>query len=107
MSRRKEISKNDEYRKNKKINKSKIRDGQRSKNFLLHEDSILNTLPSGDFDKVKNKESYENHSIKDTINNINTIKDSIHNEDTEDNIYTVNDDDEFDDSYFEPIVYKK
>ena len=103
MSRRKEISKNDEYRKNKKINKSKIRDGQKSKNFLLHEDSILNTLPSGDFDKVKNKESYEDHNIKDTVDTIKdttyTIKDNVNTEDI------IND--EFDDSYFEPIVYKK
>lgn len=42
-----------DYRKLKKINKSKIRDGQRNKNFLINEDSILNSLPSGDFDQTK------------------------------------------------------
>ena len=103
MSRRKEISKNDEYRKNKKINKSKIRDGQNNKNFLLHEDSILNTLPSGDFDKIKNKENYEDHNMKDTVDTVDTV-DTI-----KDNVDIINNDidDEFDDSYFEPIVYKK
>ena len=49
-------SKNDnpksEYRKNKKINKSNIRSGRfKKQDFIINEDSILNSLPSGAFDK--------------------------------------------------------
>ena len=57
---------NNDYRKAKKINKSKIRDGKRQKEFLLDDTSILNALPSGAFDKKSPK---KNEDSKDEDNN--------------------------------------
>ena len=52
-----------EYRMNKKINKSKIRSGQKSKNSLIYpeEEFNFNELPSGAFDKMNS----QNKDIKD------------------------------------------
>ncbi len=85
-----------DYRKSKKINKSKIRDGKRVKEFLLDDSSILNSLPCGAFDKKLSKnnnldkkeeliEEYEEKS--DIINN------EYKNEDEEEY-------EEFNDDYF-------
>ena len=108
MSTKKDNTKNNEFRRNKKINKAKIRDGQKNKNFLNNEDSILNTLPSGAFDrKIINEnniidkedneiEKFENNNI-DKNNNMNKKNDIIIEEEYE----------EFDESYFKPQVYQK
>ena len=98
-----EESQNDIYRKNKKINKSKIKSGQMSKNFL-NEDSLLNVLPSGAFDKKEEKNNKSDEQNKkeepikkekiETINDKNVLDDDIEEE-------------EFNESYFDQVPYTK
>lgn len=97
MSDKKDNSKSIEYRKNKKINKAKIRVGQRNKDFLINEDSILNTLPSGAFD-IKPPDIKPQDTKREVVENIKIKEDILeNNEDYE----------EFDESYFEQIPYTK
>ena len=107
MSTKKENNKSNEYRTNKKINKAKIKSGQRSKNFLNNEESILNTLPSGAFDRViANEKEEEYDKNTDTNKYIDTekyIDKNINN-----NIFVEEEEyEEFDESYFNPQVYHK
>lgn len=87
---------NNDYRKAKKINKSKIRDGKRQKEFLLDETSILNALPSGAFDKKSPKKEEDAEDEKD-----NNSKLEFKNET---NLKIIEDEDDeyekFDDDYF-------
>ena len=87
-----------DYRKAKKINKSKIRDGKRQKEFLLDETSILNALPSGAFDKKSPKKEED---AEDDINQDNNSKLEFNNEV---NLKIIEDEEDeyekFDDDYF-------
>ena len=86
-----------EYRKNKKINKSKIRDEQSKKNrFLNHDDSYINELPSGMFEKKKplNENTIEN-------NNENVIKPIKEEPLKTENIEECDEYEQFTDDYFE------
>jgi len=97
-----------EYRMNKKINKSKIRSGQKSKNCLIYpeEDFNINELPSGAFDK-NNTLNDDNDDKKEDFNKI----DSEKPEDQKDKEKILLEDDEeyekFNESYFEPLPYVK
>ena len=93
-----------EYRMNKKINKSKIRSGQKSKNALIYpeEDFNVNELPSGAFDK--------NNTLNDKKEDFNKIdlekpedldKEKIHK------ILLEEEYEEFNENYFEPLPYVK
>lgn len=91
-----------DYRKAKKINKSKIRDGKRQKEFLLDDTSILNALPSGAFDKKSPK---KNEDSKDEEDNENPNNDSKleYTNDKKSKILIEEEEDEyekFDDDYF-------
>jgi len=90
-----------DYRKAKKINKSKIRDGKRQKEFLLDETSILNALPSGAFDKKSPKKEEDPEDPKDDITQDNNLKVEFKNET---NLKIIEDEDDeyekFDDDYF-------
>jgi hypothetical protein len=90
-----------DYRKAKKINKSKIRDGKRQKEFLLDETSILNALPSGAFDKKSPKKEEDPEDPKDDIIQDNNSKLEFKNET---NLKIIEDEDDeyekFDDDYF-------
>jgi len=90
-----------DYRKAKKINKSKIRDGKRQKEFLLDETSILNALPSGAFDKKSPKKEED---AKDPIDNITQDNNSKLEFKSEANLKIIEDEDDkyekFDDDYF-------
>lgn len=85
-----------DYRKAKKINKSKIRDGKRQKEFLLDETSILNALPSGAFDKKSPKKEED---PKDEEDNNSKLEFK-----SETNLKIIEDEDDeyekFDDDYF-------
>jgi hypothetical protein len=90
-----------DYRKAKKINKSKIRDGKRQKEFLLDETSILNALPSGAFDKKSPKKEEDAEDSKDDITQDNNSKLEFKNKA---NLKIIEDEDDeyekFDDDYF-------
>jgi hypothetical protein len=90
-----------DYRKAKKINKSKIRDGKRQKEFLLDDTSILNALPSGAFDKKSPKKEEDSEDPKDDITQDNNSKLEFKNET---NLKIIEDEDDeyekFDDDYF-------
>jgi hypothetical protein len=90
-----------DYRKAKKINKSKIRDGKRQKEFLLDETSILNALPSGAFDKKSPKKEEDTEDSKDDIIQDNNSKLEFKNKA---NLKIIEDEDDeyekFDDDYF-------
>jgi hypothetical protein len=85
-----------DYRKAKKINKSKIRDGKRQKEFLLDETSILNALPSGAFDKKSPKKEEDPEDPKDDITQDNNSKLEFKNET---NLKIIEDDDDEYESY--------
>lgn len=104
--------KKNEYRNKKKLTKTNMKNAQRAKTFRMDEDSILNSLPSGAFESVKEHETFispneeinekiiiKEKNIKNEINEINEI-DEI---DETDKI----DEEEFNESYFEPTVYVK
>lgn len=86
-----------EYRKNKKINKSKIRDEQSKKNrFLNHDDSYINELPSGMFEKKKSINNIEN--VIETIKEDSLkIENSLKTEESE----KCDEYEQFTDDYFE------
>lgn len=109
MSTKKENNKSNEYRTNKKINKAKIKSGQRSKNFLNNEESILNTLPSGAFDRVITNEKEEEYDQKyDKNTDTNKYIDTDKYIDKNNNIFVEEEEyEEFDESYFNPQVYHK
>jgi len=102
---KKEESQNDIYRKNKKINKSKIKSGQMSKNFL-NEDSLLNVLPSGAFDKkiIKEEEPIKKMDDKKLLND--TLNETL-NETLNDDINDDIEEEEFNESYFDQVPYTK
>jgi hypothetical protein len=103
-----------EYRINKKINKSKIRSGQKSKNSLIYpeEDFNINELPSGAFDRnntLNNNDKKEDFNKIDSEKPENEIdKEKIHKihkilmEEDEEYEY-----DDFNDNYFDPVPYIK
>ena len=90
-----------DYRKAKKINKSKIRDGKRQKEFLLDETSILNALPSGAFDKKSPKKKEDSKDEEDNENPDNNSKLEFK---SNNNIKIIEDEDDeyekYDDDYF-------
>ena len=90
-----------DYRKAKKINKSKIRDGKRQKEFLLDDTSILNALPSGAFDKKYPKKNEDSKDEEDNENPDNNLKLEFKNEA---NLKIIEDEEDeyekFDDDYF-------
>ena len=91
-----------EYRKNKKINKAKLRTEQKNKAFSRDEDSILNVLPSGAFDlkpNIINQKETEPKEVESPKNKtkINIVEEIIDEEEYE----------QFDESYFDQIEYVK
>jgi hypothetical protein len=123
------LDKTKEYRMNKKINKSKIRSGQKSKSSLIYpEDNNFNELSSGDFDiniKSKNSNKDENldenedldkselKNLTDVVNNKMNFSDRS-SVDTETQKILLNDVqeeeeeyEEFDPNYFEPVLFIK
>jgi hypothetical protein len=118
-----------EYRINKKINKSKIRLGQKTRNALIYpEDLNCNELPYGYFDKNNlfnshKKENLNNNVSEEDLYNKNDEEEFdneeyFNNDDKKDlNKIELNkkidkeenssEDDEFNDSYFDPIPYIK
>jgi hypothetical protein len=102
MNNNKDSKDSKEYRKNKKINKAKLRTGQKNKAFSRDEDSILNVLPSGAFDLKPNIINQEENKTKDlespkNKSKINIIEETIDEEEYE----------QFDESYFDQIEYVK
>lgn len=99
MSSKKEIV--DNYRKNKKINKAKIKNDRFNRERSIMDEN--NSLPSGMFDK--------NLSVDDLLLDKDRLKrnKSINNIDEENNSEEEQKDiivdDEFTDDYFEPVVY--
>lgn len=101
-------SKSHENRFNKKNKQSDIRDKRNNKNFFQYEDSIVNELPSGSFDK-NNKVHPE---VIEQNNENKTLDKSPSNELLEKmNDINLNDNEkeyeEYSPDYFEPQVYKK
>jgi len=96
-------SKSHENRFNKKNKQSDIRNKRNNKNFLQYEDSIVNELPSGSFDR-------NNKVYPETIEQVNEDKSpSISLLEKKNEIELV-DEEEFEEytpDYFEPQVYKK
>lgn len=98
-----------EYRMNKKINKSKIRSGQKSKNALIYpeEDFNINELPSGAFDK---NNTLNNNDKKEDFNQIDLEKqeDLIDKEKIHKILLEEDEEyEEFNENYFEPLPYVK
>jgi len=103
MSSKNTSDKTKEYRMNKKINKSKIRLGQKCKNALIYpeEEFNFNELPSGAFDK-------NNNDKKEDFNKIDSEKpeNQIDKEKIQ-KILLEEEDEEFSDNYFDPVPYVK
>ena len=88
-----------DYRKAKKINKSKIRDGKKRKDFMNDDSSILNALPSGAFEQnIIPKNDTNNDKLTTIVNDTLELK----NEDNELGNELVDEEDyeKFDDDYF-------
>ena len=88
-----------DYRKAKKINKSKIRDGKKRKDFMNDESSILNALPSGAFEQnIIPKNDTNNDKLTTIVNDTLELK----NEDSESGNELVDEEEyeKFDDDYF-------
>ena len=88
-----------DYRKAKKINKSKIRDGKKRKDFMNDESSILNALPSGAFEQnIIPKNDTNNDKLTTIVNDTLELK----NEDSELGNELVDEEEyeKFDDDYF-------
>jgi hypothetical protein len=99
---------NSKYKKNK-INKqnkkSDIRNKRNNKNFFQYEDSILNELPYGSFDK-------NNKIYPESFEQINEDNSSFkESNEKKDNLFLTSEinqsDEEYTPDYFEPVVYKK
>ena len=103
MSEKKENFDKNQYRKNKKINKANIRNGQNKKFFSNNEDSILNSLPSGAFERKEIKSIREELELSSEDDNNSKI---ILNKEEKIEV-TDEEEDLFDESYFEPVVYIK
>ena len=104
MSSKKDTTK--EYRTLKKMNKSKIRSGQKSKNSFIYADehfNNLNELPYGAFDKKINdqKDDQKDEQIHNQKHDQKDDQKDEHLDDENDEY------EEFDPSYFEPIPYVK
>lgn len=101
--------KKNEYRNKKKLTKTNMKNAQRAKTFRMDEDSILNSLPSGAFESVKEHETFilSNEEIDEKI--IIKEKNIIDEIDKIDKIYEIDkiDEEEFNEFYFEPTVYVK
>ena len=100
-----------EYRINKKINKSKIRSGQKSKHSLIYpeEEFNFNELPSGAFDK---NNSLNNNDKKEEFNKIESEKpeNKVDNEKIQKILLEEDEEYEYEDineNYFEPVPYVK
>lgn len=88
-----------DYRKAKKINKSKIRDGKKRKDFMNDESSILNALPSGAFEQnIISKNDTNNDKLTTIVNDTLELK----NEDSELGNELVDEEEyeKFNDDYF-------
>ena len=89
-----------EYRKNKKINKSNIRNGQKFKEYMINnDDGIFDSAPISELEKTKKPSMYiepKNNDLKSNELKINDITDN------DDNDY-----EEFSADYFEQIPYTK
>lgn len=88
-----------DYRKAKKINKSKIRDGKKRKDFMNDESSILNALPSGAFEQnIIPKNDTNNDKLTTIVNDTLELKNEhseLGNELVDEEEY-----EKFDDDYF-------
>lgn len=98
-----------EYRMNKKINKSKIRSGQKSKNALIYPEEYFNVneLPSGAFDK---NNTLNNDNNKEVFNKIDLEKqeEQIDKEKIHKILLEEEEEyEEFNENYFEPLPYVK
>ena len=109
MSSKKEIV--NEYRKSKKMNQLKMKDKRMNRHVDFNDDNILNTLPSGVFEKKVSfsKEILEDNKFinelpeKDLLqtNKIEEKNNILLEEDNEDD----EDQEKFTEDYFEPVVY--
>lgn len=104
MSSKKEIV--NEYRKSKKMNQLKMKDKRMNRHIDFNDDNILNTLPSGVFEK---KVSFSKEILEDNqfISEL-PEKDLLQNNKIEEknNILLEEEDQEkFTENYFEPVVY--
>lgn len=105
MSSKKEIV--NEYRKSKKMNQLKMKDKRMNRHVDFNDDNILNTLPSGVFEK---KVSFSKEILEDNqfISEL-PEKDLLQNNKIEEknNILLEEEEDQekFTEDYFEPVVY--
>lgn len=101
-----------DYRRNKKINKSNIRNGQKNKKSLqdFNDDFVSPyQLSSGDFDRHKLKEEFNDLS-NDLIEKDLEEKDLEEKDLKEKDLEFEEDDkdyEKYDDGYFDPVPYKK
>ena len=123
-------SKNHEYRFNKKNKQSEIRGKRNNKNFFMYEDSIVNELPSGSFDRnnkvhpefieyvneEQSKQMSSTFAATDTATDAATytsrtqssVQGSLEKKnDIELNNLSDEEYEEYSPDYFEPQVYKK
>ena len=86
-----------DYRKAKKINKSKIRDGKKRKDFMNDDSSILNALPSGVFEQNTSpqKNVINNDKVDVDVNDTLELKNELGYELVDEEEY-----EKFDDDYF-------
>ena len=88
------------FRLNKKINQSKIRNAKRNKEFLQESDNLVGELPSGAYDNSENnsEKKIEVKDKKELLQDTDSKKEEVINVEDE---Y-----EEFDENYFEPVEYK-
>jgi len=107
-----------DYRRNKKINKSNIRNGQKNKMSLqdFNDDFVSSyQLSSGDFDRHKLKEELHDNLLNEVSEKDLEEKDleekDLEKKDLEEKDLEFEEDDKdyekYDDGYFEPVPYKK
>lgn len=102
-----------DYRRNKKINKSNIRNGQKNKLSLqdFNDDFVSSyQLSSGDFDKHKLKEEFDDLSNEVSEKDLELKETKLNEKDLEYEETKDEDDKEYekyDDGYFDPVPYKK
>jgi hypothetical protein len=94
-------SKNTNFRLNKKANQTKIRNAKKNKEYLQESDNLVGELPSGAFDLNNNSEKKieEVKEYKESFSDV--LERNDYQQEEEDDDY-----ESFDDSYFEPVVYK-